>query len=73
MPVGWDVEEAFEPETETEALKPEAEARPRRLSICPRRDRDRGVHVRDRGETEAFRPNAQAETETEALRPEAEA
>ena len=40
-----DVHETFlaEAEAETEAFWPETEARPRRLSTCPRRDRDRGV------------------------------
>ena len=44
-----DVHETFlaeaeaETEAETEAFWPETEARPRRLSTCPRRDRDRGV------------------------------
>jgi len=39
------VHETFlaEAEAETEAFWPETEARPRRLSTCPRRDRDQGV------------------------------
>ena len=38
-----DVHETFLAEAETGAFWPETEARPRRLSTCPRRDRDRGV------------------------------
>jgi len=43
-----DVHEAFQAETkaETEALTHETEARPRRLPVDPRRDRDRGVSAR---------------------------
>ena len=41
QPIG-DVHETFLAEAETEAFWPETEARPRRLSTCPRRDRDRG-------------------------------
>ena len=48
MFLGWlsrDVHETFlaEAEAETEAFWPETEASSRRLSTCPRRDRDRGV------------------------------
>ena len=46
-----DVHEAYQAETETEASRLETEARPRRSSTGPRRDRDRGVQVQ--GETEA--------------------
>ena len=56
-----DVHEAFqaEIEAETKTFKPETEARPRRWSTCSRRDRD--IHVRDRGETEAIGVRGEAE------------
>ena len=57
------VHEAFkaEIEVETKTFKPETEARPRRWSTCSRRDRDRDIHVRDRGETEAIGVRGEAE------------
>ncbi len=58
-----DVREAYqaEIEAETEAFSPETEARPRQWSTSSRRDRVRGVQVRDRGETEAIGVRGEAE------------
>ena len=62
VPVCSDVHEAFqaEIEAETEAFRPETEARPRRWSTCSRRGRD--IHIRDRDETEAVDVRGEAET-----------
>ena len=55
-----------------ETLRPETETRPRRLTLSPRRDRDRDVptFLRDRDETETLgkcvsRPSRDRDVETE--------